>query len=88
VKGRRVYIEENNCIAAKNKVAIDETVLRKTRVCAYCRVSTDSVKQAESLETQSNYYVDYIKGNREWEFSGIFADQGISGTSTANRTET
>lgn len=74
-------------IAAKNKVAIDETALRKTRVCAYCRVSTDSVKQAESLETQSDYYEDYIKGNREWEFSGIFADQGISGTATANRAE-
>lgn len=74
-------------IASKNKVAIDETTLRKIKVCVYCRVSTDSVKQEESLETQSNYYEEDIKGNREWEFSGIFADQGISGTATANRAE-
>lgn len=57
----------------------------KLRVAAYCRVSTDSDEQATSYEAQVEHYTEYIKKNPEWEFAGIYADDGISGTNTKNR---
>ena len=54
------------------------SVLQKKRVCAYARVSTDS-RQENSLENQMETYERLITGNSEYEFIGVFADQGISG---------
>lgn len=51
----------------------------KKRVCAYARVSTDSRRQEDSLENQMETYERLITGNPEYEFIGVFADQGISG---------
>lgn len=59
----------------------------KLKVAAYCRVSTDSDEQATSYETQVEHYTEYIKKNQDWEFAGIFADDGISGTNTKKREE-
>lgn len=56
-----------------------ETELKRKRVCAYVRVSTDSLEQEDSLDNQSAYFADYIRSNPAWEFAGIYADQGISG---------
>ena len=64
-----------------------ETEIPKLRVAAYCRVSTDSDEQATSYEAQVEHYTDYIRKNPEWEFAGIFADDGISGTNTRKREE-
>ena len=55
------------------------------RVCAYCRVSTDDPKQTSSYELQKNHYEDMIKEHPGWELAGIFADEGISGTSLLHR---
>lgn len=52
---------------------------RTLRVCAYCRVSTDTPLQSCSLENQTNYYNHLIARNPKWRFAGIYADQGISG---------
>ena len=57
----------------------------KPRVCAYCRVSTDMDTQALSYELQVQNYTDYITSNPDWEFAGIYADKGISGTSLRHR---
>ena len=57
----------------------DSSVLQKKRVCAYARVSTDSRRQEDSLENQMETYERLITGNSEYEFIGVFADQGISG---------
>ena len=54
-------------------------VLQKKMVCAYTRVSTDSRRQEDSLENQMETYERLITGNPEYEFIGVFADQGISG---------
>lgn len=59
---------------------------KKLRVAAYCRVSTDSDEQMVSLEAQKNHYESYIKANPEWEFAGLYLDEGISGTKKAKRT--
>lgn len=58
---------------------------RKPRVCAYCRVSTDQDTQALSYELQVQNYTEYIESNPDWEFAGIYADRGISGTSMKHR---
>ena len=60
---------------------------KKLRVAAYCRVSTDSEEQLNSYSTQVNYYTNYIKSKPEWEFVGIYADEGITGTSAKKRKE-
>jgi len=52
----------------------------KKKVCAYARVSTDHDKQGESLENQMTYYENLISLNPEYEYVGIFADRGITGT--------
>ena len=59
----------------------------KLRVAAYCRVSTDTDEQATSYEAQVEHYTSYIKKNPEWEFAGIYADDGITGTNTKKRDE-
>lgn len=59
----------------------------KLRVAAYCRVSTDSDEQATSYEAQVEHYTEYIQKNPDWEFAGIYADNGISGTNTKKREE-
>lgn len=57
----------------------------KLKVAAYCRVSTDSLEQESSYEAQCVHYIEYIKNNPRWELAGIYADEGISGTSTKHR---
>lgn len=59
----------------------------KLRVAAYCRVSTDSDEQLESLEAQMKHYEFYIKANPDWEFAGIYYDEGITGTKKEKRPE-
>lgn len=59
----------------------------KLRVAAYYRVSTDTDEQATSYDAQVEHYTDFIRKNTEWEFAGIFADDGISGTNTKKRDE-
>lgn len=61
------------------------TEKKKLRVCAYCRVSTEEDNQASSYELQVQNYTKMIHENPEWEFAGIFADEGISGTSVLHR---
>lgn len=57
----------------------------KLRVAAYCRVSTDSDEQATSYDTQVDHYTIFIQKNPEWDFAGIYADDGVSGTNTKKR---
>ena len=63
------------------------TVTKQLRVAAYCRVSTKEEEQTSSYEAQCEYYTDKIMSNKEWTMAGIFADEGITGTSTKKRTE-
>lgn len=64
------------------------SIANKTlRVCAYARVSTDKDDQTNSYESQVRYFTEYIKQHKDWTFAGIYADEGISGTSTKKRHE-
>lgn len=57
----------------------------KRRVAAYARVSTDSEEQQTSYAAQVDYYSKYIRERDDWEFAGIYTDEGISAVSTKNR---
>ena len=57
-------------------------VAKKKRVAAYARVSMDSERLENSLSAQISYYSAFIQENPSWEYAGVFADNGISGTST------
>ena len=58
---------------------------KKIRVAAYARVSTDNEEQLVSLATQKDHYETYIKQNPDWEYAGLYYDEGISGTKKAKR---
>ena len=58
---------------------------KKRRVAAYCRVSTGMDDQLVSLETQKAHYEEYITANPEWEYAGLYYDEGITGTKKEKR---
>ena len=74
-------------IPPKPELLQTTAVKKQLRVAAYCRVSTKEEEQASSYEAQCEYYTDKIMSNKEWTMAGIFADEGITGTSTKKRTE-
>lgn len=78
--------DEIEVIKAKPKVDVYSTDQR-LRVCAYCRVSTDNEEQTSSYELQKAHYDEYIRSIPTWDFVGIYADEGISGTSMQHRDE-
>ena len=55
------------------------------RVAAYCRVSTDLEEQESSYEAQVSHYNEMIRKNPDWELADIYADEGLSGTTTEKR---
>ena len=69
---------------------IDRSITRlptKKRVAAYARVSVDSDELMHSLAAQVSHYSAHIQANPSWEYAGVYADAGISGTATRNRSE-
>ena len=72
------------------KVSVSEEIknkYRQKRVAAYCRVSTQQEEQINSYEVQTRYYTEKINAEPKWKLVRIFADKGISGTSTKHRDE-
>ena len=67
---------------ATDEVALEE---RKLKVAAYVRVSTENDEQTSSYELQVNDFTDRIRANPNWEFAGIYSDEGISGTELSHR---
>ena len=68
-----------------NGNSFSAVLTRKKRVAAYARVSTEQDAQQNSYEAQIEFYTGYIQSKPEWEFVGIYADEGITGTSTKRR---
>lgn len=59
--------------------------ISRRKVAVYARVSTDDEEQATSYETQVKHYTEFIQKKPEWEYVKVYADDGISGTSTKRR---
>ena len=62
-----------------------DRIVKKIRVAAYCRVSTDQEDQLHSFDAQVEYYTKYINDRENYEMAGIYADEGISGTNVRKR---
>lgn len=60
---------------------------RRKRVAAYARVSRDTDRLLHSVSAQISYYSNLIQSNPEWEYAGVYADSGITGTRTDCRSE-
>lgn len=60
--------------------------VKRKRVAAYTRVSTVKETMHHSLSAQISYYNRYIGSRGDWEFAGIYADEGMTGT-RSNRPE-
>ena len=58
---------------------------RRRRTAGYARVSTDHEEQASSYEMQMAHYKNYIESRADWDFVGMYSDEGISGTNTKKR---
>lgn len=56
------------------------------RMAAYCRVSTSSSEQINSLKNQESFFKDYAKKCGD-TLVKVYADEGISGKKMQNRTE-
>lgn len=76
------------------KIAINDTSLinmdgslKKQKVAVYARVSTMKDLQKTSFELQLSTYYKQVNSNPLWEFAGVFADYGKSGTNITQRTE-
>ena len=69
------------------KLPIKIQPLQKQRVAAYARVSMDCEDLLHSLANQVSYYTALITANPDWEFAGIYTDEGITGTSMKKRDE-
>ncbi len=63
------------------------TVKKKKKVAAYARISMESERMNHSLSAQISYYSSLIQKNPDWEYAGVFVDDGISGTGIAKRDE-
>lgn len=69
--------------AKESPTLLSET--RTLRVATYVRVSTENDEQTSSFELQVNEFTEQIQNNPNWEFAGIYSDEGISGTELSHR---
>lgn len=81
--GKKVTVIPAN--TSKNETADSGIGLRKRKVAAYARVSTELEEQESSFEAQVNYYTSYIRKNPDWDFVEVYADEGLSGTRIKKR---
>ncbi|MFH6737099.1 recombinase family protein [Streptococcus suis] len=82
---RQAFENERFVEVIPAKREFTDTVTKKLRVAAYCRVSTFDESQSGSFELQKQTYLEKINNHPDWELAGIYADQGTSGTTIKKR---
>jgi len=65
---------------------VKKILIKRKRVAAYARVSMETEKLQHSLSAQISRYSELIQSNPDWEYAGVFSDDGISGGGTSKRT--
>ena len=58
---------------------------RRKRVAAYARVSVERDRTKHSLSAQVSYFSGLIQKNPEWEYVGVYADLGQTGTTDSRK---
>ena len=76
----------NSNITVINPIRIEEQE-DKIRIAAYCRVSTDSEDQQNSLMAQMRYYENFLADSETERLVSLYADEGITGTRMDKREE-
>ena len=71
--------------ATANEPSEKENMKNLLKVAAYCRVSTEQENQMGSYERRISYYKEKIEKRDGWILTGIYADEGISGTKKQKR---
>ena len=66
---------------------IPQAPAKRKKVAAYARVSKNTERLLHSVSAQVSYYSSLIQKNPEWEYAGVYADCGISGTGIRERDE-
>ena len=61
-------------------IQAEPTQPKRLRVAAYARVSCDKDSMLHSLAEQVSKYSRMIQSNTAWEYAGVYADEGITGT--------
>lgn len=84
IRARYAGTEGVTLIPARLQPGLLEDTQEK-RVAVYARVSTGDPRQTSSYELQKNHYQDVINRHPGWRLAGIYADEGISGTSLQHR---
>lgn len=75
-----------NILKTREELLLGKTIYEMPlKVAYYSRVSTDKDEQLNSLENQKNYFEDFIKSNKHWQYIEGYIDEGISGTAVKNR---
>ncbi|WP_088225214.1 recombinase family protein [Desulfosporosinus sp. FKB] len=71
------------------KAPVFNETLKKLRVCAYVRVSTNQAEQQESFSAHAHvqHHTSFINNNPNWIFAGIYSDNALSGKNAAKRSE-
>ncbi|WP_350342335.1 recombinase family protein [Proteinivorax tanatarense] len=59
---------------------------KKIKAACYCRVSSMTDMQEDSLENQTKYFTNYIRSNPNYHFVGVYSDRGKTGTKIDGRT--
>ena len=72
--------------ATRNRFTADPISSRKKRkVAGYARVITDMEDHPSSYAAPCDSYTASIQIREDWEFVGLYSDEGISATSTRHR---
>ncbi len=80
INGKRIY--------TVTKIWPKTIMLRKKkRVAAYARVSVETERLHHSLSAQISYYSSLIQAEPTWEYAGVYADDGVTGTLASRRCE-
>lgn len=85
MKATRIPKKTITIIEPKRSMLVDKEKHRQQKVAAYCRVSTGSEEQLTSYTTQKKVYTEMIAERSDWEFAGMYADEGRSGTRADKR---
>ena len=67
-------------ITTVSRIAPTVRTKKLKRVAAYARVSTGKDAMLHSLAAQVSYYSELIQRNPKYEYAGVYADEGLSGT--------
>lgn len=51
--------------------------LKRIRVAAYARVSSDKDAAFHSLEAQTEYYRNYVAAHPDWDLVAIYSDEAV-----------